>query len=714
MTGPPPRRAALAGQAPLTREEVQQARRRQGESTAEWMRRLRRQVLPHLQGEPLMISLAVAVGLATGLLASALIATIALVQRVAWAPGAIGPMLLLVPTAGAFVVGLLVTYVVPDSSGSGVIAVMTRLAMYGGRFPGHVPLGGIAATGIALGTGASGGREGPIVLIGGSVGSLLGRLFGVGEERVRTLVAAGVAAGIGASFNAPIGGMLFAIELIIGRFRASVLQSVVVASVVGSVTAREIIGPGIIYEPARLYQFNEIRELGLYAVLGIAAALFGLAFLYGEAIAKQLFTRLSIWRPLKLALGGLGVGLVALAVPEVLGTGDELPPIDGLRDPIQRMLDGTVGVGYAAVGILLLLAFAKLVATCLSIGSGNAIGTFAPTIFCGAALGGAIGHVAAELLPDTGVQPGAFALVGMAAVFAAAARAPLTAIVIAFELTGDYELVLPLMLAAGLATFIADRVQPESVYTWPLTKRGIVYGEPVDVDIMQTVRVSEIMTVDPDILTADMPLDDARAEFDRTGHHGFPVLADGRLVGVCTLTDLSAAGDDAPDGLTVGDVCTRQQLLTVTPSDPVYQALRRMAMIDVGRLPVVAADDHARLVGLIRRSDLVTAYRQAVSRSLASQQRTELRRLRHLAGTDFVEVRIADGSEAAGRRVREVDLPRHTLLTSIQRAGDLIMPDGETELQAGDLVSAIVDEEHVATLRRLLTGSDDRGPGEEA
>ncbi len=692
-------------------------RAHEGEAAGDRVRRLRREALPYLQGETLMISLAMGVGLLTGVLAAALIGGIALVQRLAFGTQVSWLLVLLVPTVGALVVGVLVTYVVPESSGSGVIRVMTTIALHGGRFRSRVPVGGIAASSIALGTGASGGREGPIVLIGGSVGSLLGRLFAVGEERMRTLVAAGAAAGIGASFNAPIGGMLFAIELIIGRLRTSVLQAVVVASVVGSVTAREIIGPEIIYEPATLYTFGDFRELGLYAVLGLAAAVFGLAFLYGADLSERLFARLRIWRPLKLALGGFGVGLVALAVPEVLGTGDSLPPIDGLRDPIKTMLDGGIGSGYAAVGLLLLLALAKLVATCLSIGSGNAVGNFAPTIFCGAAVGGAVGHVAAVLLPNAGVQPGAFALVGMAAVFAAAARAPLTAIVIAFELTGDYELVLPLMLAAGLATFIADRVQTESVYTWPLAKRGIVYGDPEDVDIMQTVRVGEVMTVDPDVLTAGMSMDEAREEFRRTGHHGFPVLEHGKLLGVCTLSDLARAditsGAVAAAALKVGDICTRQPL-TVTEVDPVYRALRRMATVDVGRLPVVATHDHQQLVGLIRRSDLVTAYRKAVTKSLASQQRDELRRLRDLAGTDFIEVRVMENADVVGRPVRAVSWPPHTLLTSIHRDGDLITPEGDTELRVGDTVSAIVHDGHVAEVRELLTGRPDSDAGEDS
>lgn len=185
-----------------------------------------------------------------------------------------------------------------------------------------------------------------------------------------------------------------------------------------------------------------------------------------------------------------------------------------------------------------------------------------------------------------------------------------------------------------------------------------------------------------------------------------------RLIGGCTLTDLASAGGHPPDRLTVGDVRTRRELLTVTPTDPVCQALRRMATIDVGRLPVVAADDHQRLVGLIRRSNLGTAYRQAVTTSLASQQRTELRRLRDLAGTNFLEVRVTSDGEAAGRPVRAVDWPRHTLLTTVHRAGDLIMPDGETEPRPGDMVSVIVDDEHVGAVRLLLTGSDEPASGE--
>lgn len=697
-------------------------------------RRLRDVLVRRPSSGSVLLGLGAAVGLGTGLLAAALIGVVRGVQHVAFGASP-GPLtILLATTVGALLVGVLITYWVPEASGSGVIRTMETIALRGGRFRAGVPAGGIAASGLALGTGTSGGREGPIVLIGGSVGSLLGRLFALDEDRKRTLVAAGVAAGIGASFNAPIGGMLFAIELILGGFRARSLQVIVIASVVGSITARQIVGPEVIYKPAQTYELGDPRELLLYALLGLAAVAFGLGFIHGVDLARRLVGRLRLWRPVKLALGGLGVGLVALVLPEVLGTGAELPPIAGTRNPIQAMIDASpdFGSGWAAVGTLLLLGVGKLAATSVALGSGNAVGTFAPALFTGAALGGAFGHLTDVLLPGAGVHPGAFALVGMAAVFSAAARAPLTSVVIAFELTGDYDLVLPLMLAAGIAVFVADRLQSESVYTYPLRQRGIMYAEPDEVDIMQTVTVSEVMTAPPDTVPADMPLDELREEFRRTGHHGFPVVeANDRLVGVVSLADLARADRDTagrPPGrtaagssprtsgtprtpqstpaLTAGDICTRQPV-TVVPADPVFRALRRMASLDVGRIPVVASDDHRRLVGLIRRTDLVTAYQRAVVRTMGVQQRQETSRLRDLVGAHFIELVITPEAPAAGRAVRDVDWPERTVLTGIRRGGELIMPHGDTVLMTNDEVVVLTGSDATDRIRQLLTGGAD-------
>ena len=618
------------------------------------------------------------------------------------------------PTAGAFVVGLILTYWAQEPSGSGVVRTMETISLRGGRFRARVPFAGLGATGIALGTGASGGREGPIVLLGAATSSLIAQLFTLDEPRTRALIGAGVAAGIGASFNAPIGGMLFAIELILGGLRARSLQVVVVGSVVGSVTAREVVGESVtfIFAPDREFGLNDWRELFLYVLLGLAAALLGIAFLKAEAHAFRLFAALRrhMWRPLTLAVGGLGVGLTALLVPEVLGTGDALPPIDGVREPIQHVLDGEYGLGWGAVGVLALLAVAKFVATMFSIGSGNAVGTFAPTLVIGGALGGALGTAGATLAPQLGIDAPAFALVGMAAGFSAAARAPLTSILIAFELTGDYGLVLPLMLSCGIATFLADRIEADSVYTHPLHERGITYGELEDVDVMQTVTVGEVMTRTHPTIRQEERHPAIRELFDRVGSHGFAVVDGGhRLVGVLTHTDMERArsrddvlleGRDI-DTLAAHELCTEGPVV-VHPDEPVYTAVHRMAALDIGRVPVIERGSN-RLLGLMRRADVLRAYQRGLNRHLGDQQRIASQRLRDLAGVTFLEATVHEGALASGQQVRDVTWPQRTVLTTIRRMGRVVMPTGDTRLEPGDDVVVLTDQDAVGQVRAILT-----------
>jgi chloride channel protein, CIC family len=683
------------------------------------VRRIRQLAGSPRGADGVMLGLGAVVGLGTGLFAVALIDVLRGVQQLAF--GGVGSSLLVpvVTTAGGLVVGLLVTYWLPECRGGGVTQVMESIALQGGRMRARVAIGKLVTTALSLGTGASGGREGPIVQIGGSVGSTLGRMFALSEEQKRALIAAGAAAGIAASFNAPIGGMLFAVEIIIGGFRLRYLQVIVVSSVVASVTARQIVGEGLIYNPPP-YSLGDPIELGFYALVGLAAVGLGLALSRGAHLATALFGRLRVWPPLRTAIAGLLLGLVAMALPEVLGTGEALPDLPGATttEPIGDMLAGTFGgVGLAAAGFLLLLAGAKLLATLVSLGGGYSIGPIAPGIFVGAAMGGAIGHIAQVLLPDATIQPGALALAGMAAVMGSSNRAPLTAIIIAFELTGDYAMVVPLMLSVGIATVIADRIDPASIYTLPLRRRGVVYGEPEDVDVMQTVRVGEVMTTNVDTVPADMSLEELHRKFRRTRSHGFPVVTDtDRLAGIVTITDLGrAAGDETGDimsqpatvlSLTAGDICTRSPL-TVTPDDPMFRALRRMASIDVGRLPVVSAEDHGRLVGLVRRADVVKAYQRAVTRSLGAQQRAASSQLRDLAGTQFVEVVVDADAPAAGREVRQVTWPPRTILTSIRRRGEVVMPNGLTRLEPGDEVLALTDIDHAEQVRRLLAQAED-------
>jgi CIC family chloride channel protein len=668
----------------------------------------------------MMLVLGAVVGLGTGLLAVVLIELVRVVGAAAFGdgPGPVG--VIAATTLGGLAVGLLTTYWVPEARGGGVTHVMETIALHGGRMRSRLTAGKLLTTGLSLGTGASGGREGPIVQIGGSVGSSLGRAFALSEEQKRALIAAGAAAGIAASFNAPIGGMLFAIEVIIGGFRLRYLQVIVVAAVVASVTARQILGDTLIYDPPP-YNLGGPVELGFYVLVGLVATVAGVAFIRGEDLTSKLAGRITVWPPLRTALGGLLLGLTALLLPEVLGAGEDLPRLPGLltEHPIEEMLEGTLGgAGLTAAAFLVLLAGVKLLATLVTIGTGYAVGSLSPSIFIGAALGGAVGHVANVALPDATIRPGALALAGMAAVLAVVDKAPLTAILIVFELTGDYDMVVPLMLSVGIATVIADRITDDSVYTTPLRRRGVIYGEPDDVDIMQTVRVGEVMTVRPDTVPASMPVDELRREFRRTRHHGFPVVDGERLVGVVTLTDLARSagevtgdllGEQHGEALTAADICTRR-VLTVTPADPVFRALRRLASIDVGRLPVVAEEDHGRLVGLVRRADVVKAYQRAVTRSVGAQQRAASSQLRDLTGTQLIEVIVDNGAVSAGAAVRAVPWPPRTILTSIRRRGDVVVPHGGTVLEPGDEVVVLTSADHVEVVRELLAAPDPLAP----
>jgi chloride channel protein, CIC family len=666
---------------------------------------LRARVLARSGGDTVMVGLAVAVGVATGALAVALIAGIRLVQTLAF--GTPSPAALLVaPFVGGLLVGLLALRV-PSVAGGGVTPVMTAVALHGGRMRPAVAPAKLVASAVSLGTGASGGREGPIVQIGGAVASMLGRVFSLDDERMRTLIAAGAGAGIAASFNAPLTGIFFAIEIIIGGYRVPSLQTVVVTCVVASVTARQLVGSTITYQLLDPPQFGAASELAVYAVLGLAAAVVGVAFSRGEHLVARAASRSRVWPPLRTALGALSVGVISLALPEVFGAGEHLPAsIGGVTEPVEEFLQGGFGTGYAAAGYAAALLLGKLVATCVSVGTGSSVGSFAPALFLGAALGSVFHHLGEGLFGAAPVDAGALALVGAAAVLAAAAHAPLTAILLAFELTNDYAMVLPLMLATGIAMLVSERMDGDSIYTRALRERGIVYAEPRDVDVLQSVTVGEVMTTSPPSVPADLPLPDLIDRFASTGHHGFVVVdpdAPGmRLVGVVTLSDL---GRPDAQGLerepTAGDLAT-SACVTVTPRDPVFRALRRMAAIDVGRLPVVAADDHSQVVGLFRRSDLVTAYQRAMTRSLAAQQRKATTRLRDLAGVTFIELKVDPDSSAVGQLIREITWPPRTVITSIRRRGEIVMPSGNTVLETGDELVILADPAATEAIRHLV------------
>jgi len=642
-------------------------------------------------GTPAFLVLSVAVGVLVGLAAAILILSLDLVGEALseLRGGAPWEPLLFVP------VGLLAAWLVakrfaPEVVGDGVPDTIEALALHGGRIRTRTAPLKLLATTLTLGLGGSAGREGPMVQVGGSIGSSLGRHWGVGEDQVRSLVAAGAGAAIGASFNAPIAGMLFAIEVLLRNFAVRHVNSVVLASVAAAVTSRSIVGEERILR-AFPFGLSDPRELLLYAVLGVLAVVAGVAFLRAlDAIEGRDLPGLPKWAvPV---IGGLAVGGLAMIDDRFLGSGQEA----------VGSLVGFDPVGGAWWG-LMLLAGGKIVATVLTIGSRGSGGAFMPSLFIGAALGAGFARLVSPIWSITVLQPGAFSVVGMAAVFAAVARAPLTAMLIVFEITGDYGLVLPLMLVASLATVLGERFQADGVYTMALRRRGIVLGAKSEIDLLDSITVSEAMS-DESKVPATMLVSELVEFLDERRSHGVAVTSGDRLLGMVTITDIARRSRE--EDTTVDEIMTKNPI-TIAASQPVSAALERMAALGVGRLPIVHDDDPERLVGLFKREGAVRAYQLAMARNTGHEVARQRLAARTHPGAEFFDLAVPVGSPADGRLIRELSWPSGSTVVSVRRGSSVAVPTGDTELVAGDVLTIYGTEQgHMRLLERIVGGAE--------
>ncbi|CAN5840589.1 chloride channel protein [soil metagenome] len=602
-------------------------------------------------------------------------------------------------------------YAAPEVAGDGVPEATASLLVAGGVIRGRVAPLKILATGLTVGAGGSAGREGPIVLVGASIGSKVARLFNLGEDQVRSLVAAGAGAGIGASFNAPIAGMLFALEVILSSFAVRHMSAVVVASVAAAITSRTLVGEELALNAAS-YTFRYPRELILYAGLALVIVVAAVIFLRLLDRLGRLANR-STRRPWLRPLGfGLIVASLVVAEPFFLGT-DEARLVGTGQAVTNHLLETAAGADAITTSlaefwwVLALVALAKVVASAFTLTSGGSGGAFMPSLFIGAMLGTAFAKLVGPLWTVSPISTGSFAVVGMAAMFAAMGRAPLTAVLLVFEITGtrEYGLILPLMLTAILATFLSELFHRESVYTMPLRWRGISQVRRGEVDVLDTISVGEVMSPARLVVTPSTSLADLKADFERHRAHGAPVIDEsGSLVGIVTVTDaVGASGDDAR----VAEVMTRRPT-TVTPSARVSEAMARMSSMGVGRLPVVADDDPTQLVGMFRREDAVKAYHEA----LGAQTDHQLERSRLAQRTDpgagYYHFRIPPGSIADGKEVRAVAWPEGSTLVSVRRGREVLVPEGTTSLYDGDVVTAFGSElSRQLMIQRLNAGAEE-------
>jgi CIC family chloride channel protein len=697
------------------------------------LKRYLAKMLDHLaprEGLVLLVMAAV-VGVATGLAAVLFIRLIAFIQIFFYGGGekilpALGRIwIIVVPVIGGLLVGPIIAKFAVEAKGHGVPEVMQALILRGGRIRPRVALAKVIASALCIGTGGSAGREGPIVQVGSALGSSIGQWLHLSDERIKNLVACGAAAGIAATFNAPIAGVVFAIEVLLSEIQVRVFGNVVVAAVAASIVSQIFLGDRPAFEIPG-YVMHSPWEILLYVFLGLLAALVGILFIRMLYYTEDVFDRLAIPLWLKPAVGALLLGILAFCYPYV-GTISYISIDDmTLGLPIVENYPHIFGSGFifleevlqgrAPFFLLFLLIFLKPLATSFTLGSGNSGGVFAPSLFTGAMLGGAFGYLAMHLFPNLNIEIGAYALVGMAAVFSAAARAPLTSMLIVFEMSNDYRLILPLMAAGIVASTFAQWLHSDSIYSLKLTKRGIRFEQGRDLDIMQTVQVDEVMNKAPITIQREQSVADLFAAFQETHLGGFPVMSnETELYGMVTMQDMERTIHEMErtlhrkevnlKDLKVWDVATPDPV-TVFPDEPIWSAIKKMAPRDLARLPVVSRNNPLQFVGVISRSDIVRAYNVGLMRKQKDELAHDRSALRKVTGLEFIEIKVEGNCLGAGKRLADISLPQNTNVVSILRYGTVLVPDGNTKILPGDVITVLCFSDQIESVKKFFIRHD--------
>ena len=690
-----------------------------------WSRRFSRFVDKYQPSEAtLLILTAIIIGVVTGLAAVAFIRLIRIFTVISFDTiPTLFPFLgrtwvIWIPLIGSLIAGPIIAFFASEAKGHGVPEVMQAIVLNGGRIRPRVAAAKIAASSICIGTGGSAGREGPIVQVGSTFGSITGQLLRLSDARIRNLVACGAAAGIAATFNAPIAGVAFAIEVLVGDLSVSLLSNVVISSVTAAVVSRAFLGdvPAFIIPS---YGLNNPLELIFYAVLGVLSAFVGILFIRVLYKSEDIFDgwkQMPMWA--KPAVGGLLLGLLGFIYPPILARFGLSPELVHFGWPLfPGNIPQVFGAGFVTIeqslhGMLplLLLAsllFFKLLATSFTLGSGNSGGVFAPSLFMGAMLGGFFGILMNMLFPTIAVNTGAYALAGMAGVFVGAARAPLTAILIAFEMSNDYKVILPLMVVTIISVWIAQRRYPESIYTLKLARRGLRLRFGRDVDILDSVLVREIMDTDPPTVPEALTMGELHDYFDETHHHGTVVLDEhGKLAGLVTLQDLGRVRQQPDWQVLPVSACMTKTMTTARPTESIGEALQRIAARNVGRMPVVDNDDPQKLLGILRRHDIIRAYQLGIVQNQVKDDLNSQWRTSKHAGVEFLELEVLESSTAAGKPVRDLQLPEGVLLTTLRHGSERRLLHGDDVLKVGDMVLALAEPEHVDAVKKLFASAE--------
>ncbi len=527
------------------------------------------------------------------------------------------PLIILMPAAGGLIVGVITYKISPESEGHGVSEVLESMALHGGRIRARVPLIKMITSAITIGSGGSAGYEGPMVHIGGGTGSTIGRLLKMDEAAVKILVVCGAAAGISAIFNAPLGGVFFGLEIVYGGVEAIALIPVVLSSFVSTAVAQGILGAEPLLK-LRVFAILNPYEYLLFFALGVIFGLMSIFWIKIFHYISDRFQKLKAPKYIKPGIGGLMLGFIIFFFPQIIGGGYEV---------INREL-----VVPISLVLLLTLGLLKIIGTSITLGSGGSGGAFAPMLFIGAMFGGAYGLSLQWLLfsntygsltpilpylaslmgswvrylsPAIAFEPMAYALVGMAALIAAAARAPLTGIVLVTEISKDYSMILPLMLACITAYLVSRLIMRGDLYTENLLKKGIDLVEERRADLLDRVRVGDVMSK-PMVVSSDMKVFQVLEMICKYHHHGYPVVDNDNLIGIIDSDTVDREMAENHEMRRVGEIVNKN-VVTVFPDETLHQALDKMLENKTDRL-VVVDRKNKNIVGIITRTDILEVH----------------------------------------------------------------------------------------------------------
>ncbi len=655
-----------------------------------------------------VLVIAAIIGVVSGIIAAGFQYLIAFFRDALWTEGNFVEAItntplylrLAIPAGGGVIVAWFVHKLAREAKGHGVPEVMNAVATHNGFIRMRVVLVKAFASALTIASGGSVGREGPIVQIGSAFGSTMGQIFQVSRRRLKTFVGCGAAAGIAATFNAPIAGAIFASEIILGDFSAASIGPLMIASVLGTVVSHSIHGDYPAFIPP-IYTLNNPIELAFYAVLGVAAGLIGLTFIKFLYYSEDFFDRFRVHVALKALIGGLVLGIIALFVPQIMGVGYET---------IDLVLVGNLSFKLAALFLV-----AKLAATSLTLGFGGSGGIFAPSLFMGSMLGGALGSLFNLLFPQMGISPGAYALVGMAAVVSATTFAPITAILIIFEMTMEYTIILPLMISSIIALTITQRLSDGSIYTIKLKRRGIALHRGKDVNVLNKLSVARLKHMVFDTVTATTPARETLSKIAQCDQSHLYVTDDqGALIGTLSLGSVRRylnQHEEIPVDATALDLANTQYKM-ITNQTNVDEALRLMTEMDVVNLAVI--DENKALSGTIYKEDILREYQELLLQEESANSIGSA--LKFIQKYNYTKTEVIPGFYMANidvpspfinltipalniRKKYNVDV---LLIRRVTRAGHINqVPDDKTKLSADDQILIFGKGKYIEKVCRL-------------